>query len=181
MATVNLMRNYCIPMHLDTKAKQLRKSLLALTNVFSPTDHSWWWLQTFSSCIYKTFYNECKTRSINGQLQPLWNLISFRLFYLVANWISHYIKEEEEEEEEIISKNQRYWNCRQISFLQQTLQELRMLSSVTLNCQATKIVVNSGSQLSELELVSQMSQVSGIVYVFVFVIAFVFVLKVTSL
>ena len=31
-----------------------------------------------------------------------------------------------------------------------TSQELRMLSSVTLNCQATKIVMNSGSQLSEL-------------------------------
>ena len=32
----------------------------------------------------------------------------------------------------------------------QTSQELRMLSSVTLKCQITKIVVNSGSQLSEL-------------------------------
>ena len=31
-----------------------------------------------------------------------------------------------------------------------TSQELRMLSSVTLNCQATKIVMDSGSQLSEL-------------------------------
>ena len=31
-----------------------------------------------------------------------------------------------------------------------TLQELRMLSSVTLNCQVTKIVIDSGSQLSEL-------------------------------
>ena len=31
-----------------------------------------------------------------------------------------------------------------------TSQELRMLSSVTLNRQATKIVMNSGSQLSEL-------------------------------
>ena len=31
-----------------------------------------------------------------------------------------------------------------------TLQELRMLSSVTINCQITKIVMNSGSQLSEL-------------------------------
>ena len=31
-----------------------------------------------------------------------------------------------------------------------TSQELRMLLSVTLNCQATKIVVNSGSHLSEL-------------------------------
>ena len=31
-----------------------------------------------------------------------------------------------------------------------TLQELRMLSNVTLNCQVTKIVMNSGSQLSEL-------------------------------
>ena len=29
-------------------------------------------------------------------------------------------------------------------------QELRMLSSVTINCQVTKIVMNSGSQLSEL-------------------------------
>ena len=33
---------------------------------------------------------------------------------------------------------------------QQTSQELRMLSSVTINCQITKIVMNSGSQLSEL-------------------------------
>ena len=31
-----------------------------------------------------------------------------------------------------------------------TLQELRMLSSVSLNCQVTKIVMNSGAQLSEL-------------------------------
>ena len=31
-----------------------------------------------------------------------------------------------------------------------TSQELRMLSSVTINCQVTKIVMNSGSQLSEL-------------------------------
>ena len=56
-----------------------------------------------------------------------------------------------------------------------TSQELRMLSSVALNCQATKIVIKSGSQLSELWSVSQMWQVSGIVYVIVFVIAFVFV------
>ena len=32
----------------------------------------------------------------------------------------------------------------------ETLQELLMLSSVTLNCQVTKIVTNPGSQLSEL-------------------------------
>ena len=31
-----------------------------------------------------------------------------------------------------------------------TSQELRMLSSVTLNCQVAKVVMNSGSQLSEL-------------------------------
>ena len=46
----------------------------------------------------------------------------------------------------------------------QTSQELRMLSSVTINCQLTKIVMNSGSQLSELLSVSQMSQVSRIVF-----------------
>ena len=33
---------------------------------------------------------------------------------------------------------------------QKTSQELRMLSSVTLNCQVTMIVMNLGSQLSEL-------------------------------
>ena len=37
-------------------------------------------------------------------------------------------------------------------------QELRMLSSVTINCQVTKIVINPGSQLSVLLSVSQMSQ-----------------------
>ena len=33
---------------------------------------------------------------------------------------------------------------------QETSQELRMLSSVTIKCQVTKIVMNSGYQLSEL-------------------------------
>ena len=33
---------------------------------------------------------------------------------------------------------------------EETSQELRMLSSVTLNCQVAKIVVNSGLQFSEL-------------------------------
>ena len=65
-----------------------------------------------------------------------------------------------------------------------TSQELRMLSSVTIDCQVTKIVMNSGSQLSELYSVSQMSQVSRIalkrcsqnVFVFVFVTVIVFVI-----
>ena len=35
-------------------------------------------------------------------------------------------------------------------FLFKTSQELRMLSNVTLNCQVAKIVMYSGSQLSEL-------------------------------
>ena len=48
--------------------------------------------------------------------------------------------------------------------LLQTLQELWMLSSVTLNCQVTKIVMHLGSQLSELWSVSQMSHVSRIVH-----------------
>ena len=48
-----------------------------------------------------------------------------------------------------------------------TLQELWMLSSVTLNCQATKIVMDSVCQLSELKSVSQMSQVSRIVFAIV--------------
>ena len=38
----------------------------------------------------------------------------------------------------------------QLNQLFKTLQELRMLSSVTIDCQITKIVMNSGSQLSEL-------------------------------
>ena len=36
------------------------------------------------------------------------------------------------------------------NLIYKTSQELRMLSSVTLNCQVTKIVMDSGSQLSEL-------------------------------
>ena len=55
--------------------------------------------------------------------------------------------------------------------LSQTSQELRMLSSVTINCQVTKIVMNSGSQLSELSVsVSQMSLVSRIVFFIVKII-----------
>ena len=46
--------------------------------------------------------------------------------------------------------------------LTKTSQELRMLSSVTLNCHVTKIVMDSVSQLSEL---SQMSQLTRIVFV----------------
>ena len=45
-----------------------------------------------------------------------------------------------------------------------TSQELRMLFSVTINCQVTKIVLYPGSQLSELLSVSQMSQVPMIVH-----------------
>ena len=52
-----------------------------------------------------------------------------------------------------------------------TSQELRMLSSVTLNCRVTKIIMNSGSQLSV--SVSHLSPVSviaiGIVLVAVIV------------
>ena len=44
---------------------------------------------------------------------------------------------------------------------------MQLLSTVTLNCQVT-IVTNSGSQLSELKSVSQMSQVSKIVFAIVF-------------
>ena len=36
-----------------------------------------------------------------------------------------------------------------IETYEETSQELRMLSSVTLDCQVTKIVMNSGSQLSD--------------------------------
>ena len=46
----------------------------------------------------------------------------------------------------------------------ETSQELQMLSSVTINCQETKIVINPGSLLSELLSVSQMSQVSITVF-----------------
>ena len=49
--------------------------------------------------------------------------------------------------------NQNIWHqkTRQIRVsYNKTSQELRMLSSVTINCQITKIVMNSGSQLSEL-------------------------------
>ena len=41
-------------------------------------------------------------------------------------------------------------HCFIICFETKTSQELRMLSSVTINCQVTKIVVNLGSQLSAL-------------------------------
>ena len=45
---------------------------------------------------------------------------------------------------------------------QQTLQELRRLSSVTFNCQVTKIVMMSGSQLSKLSSMSWRPQISWI-------------------
>ena len=50
-------------------------------------------------------------------------------------------------------KTARLWVTFAVVFivvLAKTSQELRMLSSVTINCQITKIVMNSGSQLSEL-------------------------------
>ena len=46
-----------------------------------------------------------------------------------------------------------FWREKIFTFMgkgSKTSQELRMLSSVTINCQITKIVMNSGSQLSEL-------------------------------
>ena len=44
---------------------------------------------------------------------------------------------------------------------------MRTLSSVAFNCRVTKIVMNSGSELSEFEPVSQMSQVSRVVIIIV--------------
>ena len=44
---------------------------------------------------------------------------------------------------------------------------VRMLATLTLNGQVTKIVMTSGSQLSELKSVSQKSQVSRIVFAIV--------------
>ena len=52
-----------------------------------------------------------------------------------------------------------------------------MLSSVTLNCQATMIVMNSNLQLSELLTMSQGSQVPSTVFALVVVIVIVFVTK----
>ena len=46
--------------------------------------------------------------------------------------------------------NEEYFVTGDMQELDETSQELRMLSSVTINCQITKIVMNSGSQLSEL-------------------------------
>ena len=43
-----------------------------------------------------------------------------------------------------------FWCLLKMVLVSKTSQELRMLSSVTINCQVTKIVINSGSQLSEL-------------------------------
>ena len=54
---------------------------------------------------------------------------------------------------------------------------MRILSTVTLNCQVTKIFRNSGSQLTELLWVSQMPQVSKIVFVIVFVAVIVWKVK----
>ena len=49
-------------------------------------------------------------------------------------------------------------SCEQV-VIKKTSQELQMLSTVAIDCQITKIVMDSGSQLSELLSVSQMSQV----------------------
>ena len=55
-----------------------------------------------------------------------------------------------------ISRSKVFWKLLHIYqqkrkiFISKTSQELRMLSSVTINCQVTKIVMNSGSQLSVL-------------------------------
>ena len=50
-----------------------------------------------------------------------------------------------------------------MKYKSKTLQELQMLSTVHLDCQLTKIVMKSGSQLKELLSVSQLSQVTWIV------------------
>ena len=62
------------------------------------------------------------------------------------------IKDNEEEDAEKVKIRPR---------LEKTSQELRMLSSVTIDCQITKIVMIPGSQLSVLLSVAQMSQVTS--------------------
>ena len=80
-------------------------------------------------------------------IHPLFLILQSRLFlwlYLKVfpHWSNHYL---------IILVCQHHISVQCLSsLLQKTSQELRMLSCVTLDCQVTKTVMNSCSQLSEL-------------------------------
>ena len=57
---------------------------------------------------------------------------------------------QKQEEIYLYNKQTKYAHECSYEYLLKTSQELQMLSSVTINCQVTKIVMNSGSQLSVL-------------------------------
>ena len=52
--------------------------------------------------------------------------------------------------QKVSTANHSFLSSTDLASLTKTSQELRMLSSVTLNCQVTKIVKKSSSQLSEM-------------------------------
>ena len=85
------------------------------------------------------------TRSVGARLEVIYWICSVWTKHFLVGSCAHNIanipiKLEQSEAETSPRKMRKQF---------QASPELRMLSSVTLNCQVTKIVMNSGSQLSE--------------------------------
>ena len=81
----------------------------------------------------------------------IWSQLSHFLWVslMYMGWLAHFIVYQHRC---VGSYNKIFLNFPSIEKVmwKETSQELRMLSSVTINCQITKIVMNPGSQLSEL-------------------------------
>ena len=86
----------------------------------------------------------------HAKLAPenVWLLFGTKLGLLhQGGWSPQYVERQTGGSEYELLKTFKGEQC---AFNEETSQELRMLSSVTLDCQETKIVMNSGSQLSEI-------------------------------
>ena len=121
----------------------LKETMLALLELYHTVWPYWNWHPPYSRCyshknlLWPQFQVSACVKRREAYLKYFHQFCAFYMFYLCFIFcISH-------------QKNKAYLHFTKIYIFINIRKKLRMLSSVTLNCQVTKIVINSGSQLSE--------------------------------
>ena len=116
----------------------------------SSPHHSWAgrYVQLYSWNFWKVKWHSEICRKVNDGTESIWKFNNTAASFWKLNDTAESIWKLNNAAESFWKLN----NAGESFLIQlfQTLQELRMLSRVTINCQVTKIVINPGSQLSVL-------------------------------
>ena len=101
-------------------------------------------LNTFYGRLSRTLTHDFHPSDLSSFAQCMLCLASFLFLHSPQNWLTTKRGRHIHINFEIIAQFMHFKHC--LTIYPKTLQELRMLSSVTINCQLTKIVINPGSQ-----------------------------------